>query len=570
MQKAIKNTKIVAVSSIFLLMIFSLPFSSLAQEGTDLRSEEVKIRGEFVPEVRSSVKISETPTIVDSTEKIQNISYSEIDKRVDTYFEAEPLPAAKMKGEPLNKLYRAYIKGGFGNYRSPLGEIHLNTLRSRQYTAGISLKHWSTAGFVRDMPYSAFNDNEAKIYGKYFLANHTIGGSLDYNYNALNYYGVSQPENFILNDKKDIFQNYHTAGGKFEFKSRYKEIYKLQYDTEVDYYYMQSFEGASENKVGAKLDFNRRVGSEIYAINTNTEYYLNNNTVENLQNYIVTINPEVRLQGDELWDLKAGINVVVSGVHNQVADIDFFPNVKFRYNLIKEILIPYINVGGGIDRNSLRSTIQQNPFINPLLSLENTKRNVDADLGLRGSLSKNISYNIGVNYQKITNAAFFANDTSGQNILQNKFELIYDNMEMFNGYAELGMEVGERFRFLSRLDYYNYTMENFAEAWHLPQFKGTISTAYNLRDKIIAKADLYYIGERKAFNHFQDGDISQPGIYPTNLKGFFDANLNLEYRYTSKFSLFLNINNIAASRYNMWYNYPSQAINAIGGVTFIL
>jgi len=420
------------------------------------------------------------------------------------------------------------------------------------------------------LPTSAFSDNEVKVFGKYFLADHTIGGAIDYNYNSMNYFGVNDPLAFSLIENPELKQNYNFVQGNVNLLSRYKEIYKLQYHADMKYYHLQSRDKASENNITGLVDFTKRYGSEIYAINTKSEFFFNKNSFEDYQNYIVKINPEVRLENSDDWNLRAGLDLVISGVQDQVADIDFFPNVKFSYNLVKEILIPYGVLSGGIDRNSLRSTMLQNPFINTALPLENTKRNFDIVAGVRGSMSKNISYNLGANFQKITNAALFVNDTTGNNVFQNKFSLIYDNMEVINGFAELGMEIGEKFNLMTRLDYYNYSMENQPHAWYLPEIKANITAGYNLKNKIIAKTSLFYIGDRKGFDHFQDNDITTSGVYPVTLRGFFDANLNFEYRYTSKFSLFLNINNVASARYNMWYNYPAQGINGIIGVSIRL
>jgi len=55
---------------------------------------------------------------------------------------------------------------------------------------------------------------------------------------------------------------------------------------------------------------------------------------------------------------------------------------------------------------------------------------------------------------------------------------------------------------------------------------------------------------------------------PKELKGIFDANLGLEYRYTKKLSAFINFNNIGAVRYQRWEDYPTQRFNVLGGLTY--
>jgi len=53
-----------------------------------------------------------------------------------------------------------------------------------------------------------------------------------------------------------------------------------------------------------------------------------------------------------------------------------------------------------------------------------------------------------------------------------------------------------------------------------------------------------------------------------NMKGLVDVNLGLEYRYTKFLSAFLNLNNLAAQRYQRWYAYPTQKFNLLGGLTY--
>ena len=56
---------------------------------------------------------------------------------------------------------------------------------------------------------------------------------------------------------------------------------------------------------------------------------------------------------------------------------------------------------------------------------------------------------------------------------------------------------------------------------------------------------------------------------PKLLTGIVDANLGAEYRYSKMLSFFVNINNIANTRYYRWEKYPNQRFNLMAGLTFI-
>ncbi|MFN6084250.1 MAG: hypothetical protein ACK476_04905 [Fluviicola sp.] len=47
-----------------------------------------------------------------------------------------------------------------------------------------------------------------------------------------------------------------------------------------------------------------------------------------------------------------------------------------------------------------------------------------------------------------------------------------------------------------------------------------------------------------------------------------DMNLGVEYRYNKRISGFIKLNNIAAQRYQKWYNYPVQGFQGMVGATF--
>jgi hypothetical protein len=74
---------------------------------------------------------------------------------------------------PLERLYKSQLTLGFGNYLTPLAELNINQLRSRNGTFGVHLKHHSMNGKVKlenDLKAPAgFNENQFDLYGSRFL-----------------------------------------------------------------------------------------------------------------------------------------------------------------------------------------------------------------------------------------------------------------------------------------------------------------------------------------------------------------------------------------------------------------
>ena len=53
-----------------------------------------------------------------------------------------------------------------------------------------------------------------------------------------------------------------------------------------------------------------------------------------------------------------------------------------------------------------------------------------------------------------------------------------------------------------------------------------------------------------------------------DLDGFLDLYLGIEYRYNKRLSLFLDISNLSASKYERWYRHPVQRSLLLGGATY--
>ena len=51
------------------------------------------------------------------------------------------------------------------------------------------------------------------------------------------------------------------------------------------------------------------------------------------------------------------------------------------------------------------------------------------------------------------------------------------------------------------------------------------------------------------------------------LNPFVDLNLGIDYRYNKNVSVFINCNNMAATRYMRFTNYDVYGFNGLGGVT---
>jgi outer membrane receptor protein involved in Fe transport len=207
--------------------------------------------------------------------------------------------------------------------------------------------------------------------------------------------------------------------------------------------------------------------------------------------------------------------------------------------------------------------------------MQNTNKKYELYGGLKGTLSSTIAYNAKVSYSSLDNLALYVNDTGVMrvndplSVMKNRFDVIYDDAELLSISGQISYQQREKLRIGVTGSYSNYKMKAEARAWYMPQLKFSLFANYNLRDKIVAKVDLFYLGNQFAKTYEADTTASSgQKVVAKELKGTFDANLGVEYRYTKKLGFFVNFNNIANYRYYRYSNYPTQRFGFMAGLSY--
>ncbi|MFL5765506.1 MAG: hypothetical protein ACJ77K_16295 [Bacteroidia bacterium] len=519
--------------------------------------------GSYKPVIVDAPKLFETPVVVDSTKKLNVKGYGINSKKVATGYNVEPVEAAEMVGEPLTKLYNGLVKIGMGNYKMPYGEAWYNNLRSREYSAGFRIKHLSSSSTLADYGFAGFSDNEASIYGKKFLKEHTLSGNFDYTRNVVHAYGYHDSvANFVDRDAMTV-QRFNYFGAGAELKSHYTKKERYNHDIRMNYYYLYDTYKSSENNFRVNGYVQTEVMKELLKVNGSVDYYNFKTPADTTNNTIITLNPNFIADGEKY---KASIGVTAAVDVFVKSKFYFYPNIDLSYNIFDNIIVPYAGATGGIQKNSLKTITDDNPFVNTAFSPLNTNKKYELYGGLKGTLSSTIAYNAKVSYSSLQNVVLYVN--SGD-LLSNRFDVIYDDAELLNISGQVSYQQREKLRIGLSGSYSNYKMKLESRAWYKPQLEFSLFANYNLRDKIVAKVDLFYLGNQYVKTYENDPTaVSGKKVVPVELKGTLDANLGLEYRYTKKLGFFLNFTNIANYRYYRYSNYPTHRFGFMGGLSY--
>jgi len=562
-QKKINNTKLLIQNKhlkyllTFILFIF-FAGNQLAQNG--LSDLNFVATSSFVPTIKDAIKFTDLPEIKDSVNRISNIKYGITSVPLFPKYEVQTIEEAKLANEPLPKLYNSLLKLGYGPfYTMPYGEFWIANNRSRENNYGAHVKHLSSTAQLEGVGNSGYSNNKIELFGKQFYKKHTLSGEINYDRRVIHYYGFDATSNDLkLKDfDANTKQRYQLIEPKLKLQSHYSDSVHINHTIILSYYNLQNQNQESENNIKLKGLTSLFINKEKLNVNILTDYYNHKQSNETINDLIISVNPSFEAKGNN-WNANVGLAATINNF-DTMARFYFYPQINFNYDIYENIIIPYAGVNGGLIKNSFKQLTTENPFIDSTIRYANTNNKYNLFLGLKGNLSSNTSYDARVTYSQFDNLHFFVVNYNDINKMYNRFNVVYDTASLLNISGQINYQLNEKLKLIAKGDYNLYNPENLKYAYHKPSFFLTFTGAYNLRNKIIVKADLFFVGSQWALS--QNKEIQ--------LNGYFDGNIEAEYRYTKTLSFFARFNNIANQRYYQWERLPSQRFNMMIGLSFI-
>ena len=567
---------------LILFCFFSLAFLGYSQP------PDVTIDGRGSRVVEPSFRITSLPTIIDSVKPSQVPSYPLLVYQQPTQISLDKIKAAEIEtSDKLKQLYPFYAKFGMGSGIMPLGQLVYNSTRSKGYHYGFSLDHISFFGNIKNregvnLAPANYDRNSASIYGKVVDNRYSMKGQIDYVNHGFNYYGF---QNDTIN-KEDIRQRIQNVGGSFNYTSDFGLMEVMNYAVDLDYTYTfskaPSIDSLSKWRVQEhNLKFRTKgwynyKSETFYGIvgvrHNRYQFGLADEILDPLlvgrlnTNTIIDVNPGVLTQ---LMDNKFKVDVGFAIALDITDETKFYiyPQAEIKYSLFNDIFIPFAGIGGGLTQNTFGELSGVNQFINTSIQLSNENNPYDIYGGVKGTLSKQMGFNINASFKKITNKAFFLNDTLGS--YNNTFNVIYDSLNQTSIEASMFYQLDEKLKIDGLARFNSYELMNYAYAPNLPTLEFHLRGTYNLFDKFILNLNGKIETGRKAIVYEMTEDvIEEDGQLYLSLGPRVDFNFGAEYRYNKRVTAFLEFNNMFSQRYNQWYNYPVQPIQVMGGVSF--
>ena len=239
----------------------------------------------------------------------------------------------------------------------------------------------------------------------------------------------------------------------------------------------------------------------------------------------------------------------------------FYPVGEAAYHVIPKALTVLAGINGSYNINTFRSINAENPFVRNY-SFKNTNNKFEMYAGLKGHIAKGLNYSLQGSIANVNYMMFYVSDIS------NLQKIVYDSgtVTLTTFTADISYQVGEKWRLGLVSKFYSYSMGQLQYAYSRPSSEVKLNSTFNIGDKFLLRADVFYVGERKGGTYDRTNG-NKDDVYEIKLDPFVDMNIGIDYRYNKNVSVFFNFNNMAAARYMRYTNLDVYGFNALGGVS---
>ena len=525
-------------------------------------SEEIVVTTVYKPVLADAVKIRRNPNLEETKPYKAPITYATIDKRLEKNSDIRQLEAMKMPVErdsiPANNLVRA----GFGSLRTLFGEAYINNGDDEALQVGAFAKHFSQQG--SDLIKQNEGRTEVGVFGKTIGETNTLTGRVNYLRRNNYYYGY---DNTLVTTPIDpTKQHYNTLSAEGELARNYQDTTDraFTYALKANGYLFSNAFKTRENNIVLSGYINQTIKQFYAGLGGSLDLSSQKDSLYSLNNSLLRLNPYLKFQGDN-YKIDAGLNIVKEfGFSSRFF---LFPAIKLEFQVVPKYIRLFAEAKGDVNRTSLRSLAEANPFITQNIDIKNSVDKLDITVGLKGRLLAGLGFKAAIFRNSISDMPLFISNV--QQVVanpaiptgNNRFNVIYDDGKArvtgFNG--ELDYKASDDLNIFGRVEFKDYKLASQAQAWNLPKFKLTAGTAIHISNKVDINGSLMFRGTTK--------DVIGNNQVVT-LKSFADLNGGVNYKATRQISIFVQANNILNTNYQTYLYYPNYGFNIFGGAGF--
>jgi hypothetical protein len=568
---------VITMKKIFIGLASVLAATTVHGQRTTIGHEAVEVIKPYQPVLSEAIKITSLPQRDTLPVDPPSLEYSVEEKRYSTSYNITPIKPVRVKEEKIKELYRGYARAGYGIYNTLDAEAFYNALRSKDFDAGIHLKHLASGGSIKDYGFPGVATSHIKLHGTRFFTQSALDGHLSYQRDVSHFYGYTKPDIF---SRRETQQTLHQLSARFGFGSFQHDADRLFYHASVAFSHLDlktaRYDGGENDfemafMAGKKLRNDHLLSAE-FSLNPVSTVIPGNPCPPgqhcpqvsvvipdiDLNRHIIRLRPRYEFEKSGL-KLTAGANLSFEKSYG-LRFWRFYPMAALSYPLIKNQVAVTGELSGDLKKNTLQTIMTQNPFVVPRQLVgekffynTNNKLNVKGGVIVRPDQQLQLMATAG--WERLLEDVLFANSLNTHGITH--YSVVYDTVNRIHMHGAIQYFHRTRAGISLSTDYYSYTLPEEREALFRPSFRMKADAFYTIGEKIYLRAFLLFTGMRKA--------LATDGY--TRLSGYADLNIGMDYRYSPVLNFWIHVNNLTASHYMQWYRYPSYRFQALAGAS---
>lgn len=569
------------------------------QRKDSIMNRELLLEKEYNPTIRDAVKMTQLPGLREPQAPQSKVEFANYTTPYQSRSKLIPLkPQAYLSNLHYSK-YRGYLTVGVSSLLDIDGDAGYQILNSDQDRMNIFLSHRSSGcdvSYLQGIGKQRFkiNDNWGGLNFAHDFGGINLFADAKYTYSAFNYYGLSLipgVEYFALpttdysfdKDKNQVDQLFEAHVGVSSEKAN-----KLTYNLNIGYTMFQQkygnsiYEsGSAENRILINGDVHRMVNAimgiglsgSIKTYSYSSMFHIFNDSTTNYWTY--SLKPYLYFEGD-IINLKLGVKL--DAEMGGRAKVLVSPYLNFNYFPNNQLLL-YLLADGGRTDNSQYNMYYENRYVDPLIRVMDSRSPLDATLGIKYLPLATLSIGVFGGYKITKDEHFFYSNYGAKDYWNDGTPMLsgnwitptYDDANTF----KLGADVKYTYQDIFELGvkgtyyYWDLPMDNnpydlsLHKAWNKPDFEANVNAAYRIPE-IPLRFDLTYLG---AFGRI----APNPGAtyYDVKMNDIHDLSVKGTYMITPYFSLYAALNNLLFSKYDLWWGYPAQDFNIMGGLSIL-
>jgi hypothetical protein len=355
--------------------------------------------------------------------------------------------------------------------------------------------------------------------------------------------------------KEDLLKQYNTVGVDLGMRTKVANSFGITYHPQISFVRISDNNEANGYDFVIKAPISKSFG-KIYSFNLALTADMSTASVPlipnplKLTNNLYYLNPSISFKTPNV-KINAGIQPSWDNKH-----FSMLPDITAEAKLSEAALLFEAGWKGYFQKNTFRSLVQFNPWLDDLTSLQNTRIH-EQYAGVKGTAGNHFTFQGRFSLLQYDNHPLFVN-TSGDG---SEFQVLFEpTMKAVRIHGELGYTLQEKFSFMSGVTFTQYNSLSVNEKpWGLLPLELTGSAKWRPLKDLQLKADLFAWDGAAYRDSLSQTRKADPAL---------DLNFGAEFTVIPKLNLWIQMNNLFNTTYQRWNQYPVLGFNVVGGIVY--